>query len=49
MEGGRDEDSDGDDGEGEEWGPLTPDSERGREEREGEEANATCAEDEDIN
>ena len=34
---------------GEEGGPLTPDSERGREERGREEANATCAEDEDIN
>ena len=49
MEGGSDGDGDGDGGEGEEGGPLTPDSERGREERGREEANATCAEDEDIN
>ena len=33
MEGGSDGDGDGDGGEGEEGGPLTPDSERGREER----------------
>ena len=32
MEGGSDGDGDGDGGEGEEGGPLTPDSERGREE-----------------
>ena len=49
MEGGSDGDGDGDGGEGEEGGPLTPDSERGGEERGREEANATCAEDEDIN
>ena len=39
MEGGSDGDGDGNGGEGEEGGPLTPDSERGREERGREEAN----------
>ena len=39
MEGGSDGDGDGDGGEGEEGGPLAPDSERGREERGREEAN----------
>ena len=39
MEGGSDGDGDGDGGEGEEGGPLAPDSERGGEERGREEAN----------
>ena len=39
TEGGSDGDGDGDGGEGEEGGPLTPDSERGREERGREESN----------
>ena len=36
MEGGSDGDGDGDGGEGEEGGPLTPNSERGRERKGGE-------------